>query len=176
MGTIRIVVLEGDRAGPGLVGEAVRTLRALEPSLRDIGFSIEEYPCGAGEFQRGGMAMRPRTWKSLLASHAILAGPMGLDDVRDGAGLEIEPQLDIRERLKLSRQLESDPGVVAHAGEKHALFHIVDDPFEAVAMLLEWLADPETMRGAKRIRETVARVKPEAEADFAEVVIRELST
>ena len=177
MGTIRIVVLEGDGSGPKLVGEAVRTLRALEPSLRNIGFSIEEYPCGAGEYQRGGMAMRPRTWKSLRASHAILAGPMGLDDVRDAAGFEIEPQLDIRERLNLSRQI-SNPGkgVEAHAGEAHALFLIVDDPFEAVAMLLEWLQDPETLRGAKLLRETVTRVREETSTPgLADRVIRELS-
>ena len=172
MATFRIVVLQGDGPGPRLVGVAIRALRAIEPSLRDIGFSIEEYPCGAGEYRRGGIAMRPRTWKSLLASNAIIAGPMGLDDVRDMAGLEIEPELDIRERLGLSRQLnESNSGVVAHAGEKHALFHIVDDPLEAVAMVLEWLGDPETMGGAKRVRETVDRVKPES----AEAVIRELS-
>ena len=101
---------------------------------------------------------------------------MGLDDVRDAAGFEIEPQLDIRERLNLSRRLDSGPGVEAHAGEKHALFYIVDDPFEAVAMVLEWLAEPETMRGAKLLREAVTRLHQEtAGSDFADRVIREIS-
>ena len=181
MKTFKVVVLQGDGSGPRLVAQAVRTLRALEPSLRDVGFSIEEYPCGAEEYRRGGMAMRPRTWKSLLASDVILAGPMGRDDVRDAAGLGIQPQLDILERLGLSRKLRSDPGagVEGHGGEKHALIQVLPcatGAIEAAAMMLDWLGDPETVRGAKRLREIVGRVLQDpAQPELADLVIRELS-
>ena len=180
MNIFKIVALEGDGDGRISVGLAIRTLRVLEPSLRRVGFSIEEYPCGAAEYQRGGMAMRPRTWKSLRACHAILAGRMGLDDVRDAAGLEIEPQLDIRERLKLSRELGKENGVEAHAGEKHGLFLILGNTaavFEAVAMMLEFLGNPETVRGAKQLRETVVHVNKDGPGErLAERVIRKLSS
>jgi 3-isopropylmalate dehydrogenase len=92
----RIALLPGDGIGPEVVGAAVQVLREVAPALE-----YEEFPVGAGEYLRGGDPLPTRTFDRLSEFDAILLGAMGLPSVRGQGGIEMTPQLDLRERLDL---------------------------------------------------------------------------
>lgn len=92
----RIALLPGDGIGPEVVREAVRVLRAVAPAL-----TYEEFSAGAAEYLRSGDPLPPAVFERLREFDAILLGAMGLPDVRWPSGLEMTPQLDLRERLDL---------------------------------------------------------------------------
>ncbi len=92
----RIALLPGDGVGPEVVAEAVRVLRVVAPPL-----VYEELPVGAGEYLCGGDPLPPPVFDRLREFDAILLGAMGLPGVRWPSGIEMTPQLDLRERLDL---------------------------------------------------------------------------
>ena len=101
MKAYRIALLPGDGIGPEVVGEAVKVLQAVQPSLLDVAFEFTEYTAGAAEFQRSGDPFPESTFEQCRDADAILLGAMGLPSVRGPGGVEIAPQLDLRERLDL---------------------------------------------------------------------------
>ncbi len=92
----RIALLPGDGIGPDVIAAALRVLHAAAPSL-----VYEELQVGAGEFLRSGDPLPPDTFGRLGEFDAILLGAMGLPGVRWPSGIEMTPQLDLRERLDL---------------------------------------------------------------------------
>ncbi len=92
----RIALLPGDGIGPDVVAEAVRVLQLVAPSL-----VYEELNVGAGEYLCSGDPLPARTFDRLPNFDAILLGAMGLPGVRWPTGIEMTPQLDLRERLDL---------------------------------------------------------------------------
>ncbi len=92
----RIALLPGDGIGPDVVAAALRVLRAVAPSL-----VYEELPVGAGEYLRNGDPLPPQVFERLPEFDAIFLGAMGLPGVRWPSGIEMTPQLDLRERLDL---------------------------------------------------------------------------
>lgn len=97
----RIALLPGDGIGPDVVNEAVRILRAVEARVDGLHFDMEEFSVGAGEFLKSGDPLPEAVFARLPEFHAILLGAMGLPGVRWPTGVEMTPQLDIRERLDL---------------------------------------------------------------------------
>jgi 3-isopropylmalate dehydrogenase len=92
----RIALLPGDGIGPEVIAAAVRVLRVAAPELE-----YEELSVGAAEYLRNGDPLPPRAFDRLCEFDAILLGAMGLPGVRGPAGIEMTPQLDLRERLDL---------------------------------------------------------------------------
>lgn len=97
----KIAVLPGDGIGPEVVGESLKVLRSVEARLEGIRFELEEYSVGAGEYLRNGDPLSPTTLEKLKLHDAILLGAMGLPDVRWPEGVEMTPQIDLREKLDL---------------------------------------------------------------------------
>src|SRR6187399_2681290 len=95
--TFRIALLPGDGIGPDVVAEAVKVLRAVAPDSLEY----TELSVGANEYLRNGDPLPPATFERLREFDAILLGAMGLPGVRWPSGIEMTPQLDIRERLDL---------------------------------------------------------------------------
>jgi 3-isopropylmalate dehydrogenase len=96
----RVALLPGDGIGPEVIGETVRVLEAAAPRA-GLRFTWEEFSVGAGEYLRNGDPLPARTFERLREFDAILLGAMGLPDVRWPNGVEMTPQLDLRERLDL---------------------------------------------------------------------------
>jgi 3-isopropylmalate dehydrogenase len=113
--TFRIALLPGDGIGPEVTREAVRVLRAVEPRLDGVAFEMEEFSVGAGEYMRGADPLPPATLERIKQFDAILLGAMGLPDVRWPNGVEMTPQLDLREQLDLYCGLR--PVYLFHAGD-----------------------------------------------------------
>ncbi len=97
----RIAVLPGDGIGPEVIAEAVRTLRAVEQELEGVSFELKEFSVGAGTFLQCGNPLPPETLEACKQQDAILLGAMGLPSVRWPNGLEMAPQVDLREQLDL---------------------------------------------------------------------------
>ena len=114
MSAYRIALLPGDGIGPEVVAEAMRVLRAVEPRA-GIRLDCEEFGVGAGEYLRSGDPLPPPVFERLGGFDAILLGAMGLPGVRYPTGVEMTPQLDLRERLELYCGLR--PIYLFHAGD-----------------------------------------------------------
>jgi len=99
--TYRIAVLPGDGIGPEVIRESLKVLAAVESKLNGVRFELQEYSVGAGEYLRNGDPLPPATLEKLKQHDAILLGAMGLPDIRWPEGVEMTPQIDIREKLDL---------------------------------------------------------------------------
>jgi len=112
---LRIALLPGDGIGPEVVAQAVRVLRAVEEREPALRLATEEFSVGAGEFLRSGDPLPESVFRRLPEFHAILLGAMGLPGVRWPDGVEMTPQLDLRERLDLYQGLR--PIYLFHADD-----------------------------------------------------------
>jgi len=97
----RIAVLPGDGIGTEVMAAGVEVLRAVESSLGQSRFETAEFSVGANEYLRSGDPMPPAVFEQLQDFDAILLGAMGLPGVRWPDGVEMTPQLDLRERMEL---------------------------------------------------------------------------
>jgi len=96
-----IAVLGGDGIGPEVVAEGVKVLRAVQAILPGVRYDLVEHSVGAGEFLRSGDPLPDKTLDRIRESDAILLGAMGLPDIRWPNGVEMTPQIDLREKLDL---------------------------------------------------------------------------
>jgi 3-isopropylmalate dehydrogenase len=97
----KVAILGGDGIGPEVVAEGVKVLRAVEALLSGVQFDLVEHSVGAGEFLRSGDPLPPATLDRIREADAVLLGAMGLPSVRWPSGVEMTPQIDIREQLDL---------------------------------------------------------------------------
>jgi 3-isopropylmalate dehydrogenase len=99
--TFRIAVLPGDGIGGEVIAEGVKVLRAVERRISGVAFVLDEFSVGAGEYLSSGDPLPRETFARIHEYDAILLGAMGLPDVRWPSGVEMAPQLDLREQLDL---------------------------------------------------------------------------
>ncbi len=97
----RLAVLPGDGIGPEVVRESLAVLREVELRLARVTFACREFSVGAGEYLRGGDPLPAATLEACKGFDAILLGAMGLPEVRRPNGVEMTPQIDLREQLDL---------------------------------------------------------------------------
>ncbi|MCZ6674456.1 MAG: isocitrate/isopropylmalate dehydrogenase family protein [Verrucomicrobia bacterium] len=104
MKNFRIALLPGDGIGPEVIDETVKILDRVADLC---GFSCtgETYSVGAGEYLKSGEALPQEVLEKCAECDAILLGAMGLPSVRLPGGVELTPQLDIREQLDLYKGL-----------------------------------------------------------------------
>lgn len=101
MPTYSIAVLPGDGIGPEVIAAARSVLDATIERLNDVQLNYEELSVGAGEFLQHGHPLPAAAVERMRAADAILLGAMGLPNVRWPNGVEMTPQIDIREQLDL---------------------------------------------------------------------------
>jgi 3-isopropylmalate dehydrogenase len=101
MTSFQIAVLPGDGIGPEVIQAGLTVLRAVESRLSGIEFACTEFAVGAGEYLRHGDPLPAETVARCREADAILLGAMGLPEVRWPSGVEMTPQIDLREQLDL---------------------------------------------------------------------------
>ncbi len=101
MGAFRIAVLPGDGIGPEVTDAAIRVLRETESHCEGLQFYFEEFAVGAAEYLAHGDPLPQAVFDRLPEFDAILLGAMGMPGVRWPSGVEMTPQIDLRERLDL---------------------------------------------------------------------------
>lgn len=96
-----IAVLPGDGIGPEVVAAALAVLKALESRFSRARLAFREHAVGAAEYLRHGDPLPEEAFEACRQADAVLLGAMGLPSVRWPDGLELTPQIDLRERLDL---------------------------------------------------------------------------
>ncbi len=97
----QIAILPGDGIGPEVINEAVKILKTVEQELEGVHFELQEFSVGAGAYLDCGNPLPTETLAACREQDAILLGAMGLPSVRWPNGLEMAPQIDLREQLDL---------------------------------------------------------------------------
>ncbi|MDP3000431.1 MAG: isocitrate/isopropylmalate dehydrogenase family protein [Bryobacterales bacterium] len=98
--TYRVAVLPGDGIGPDVIRETLKALDAVQSRV-PLSFEFAEFSVGAGEYLRSGDPLPEATLERVKEYDAILLGSMGLPNVRWPTGVEMTPQIDLREKLDL---------------------------------------------------------------------------
>ena len=111
----QIALCPGDGIGPDVIAEAVRVLDSVSALIPELGLSYESFSIGAGEFLKSGNPLPESTLLRLQDFNAILLGAMGLPGVRWPDGVEMTPQIELRERLDLYNGLR--PIYLFHADD-----------------------------------------------------------
>jgi 3-isopropylmalate dehydrogenase len=152
--TFRIALLPGDGIGPEVIEAALSVLKEVASHLLSVNFEYEVFSVGAAEFLASGDPLPPRVFESLPRFHAVLLGAMGLPGVRWPSGIEMTPQLDLRERLDL------------YCGLRPIyLFHPQDSPLRGLEKgSIDFLLVRESTQGLFASRKTV----PDMSADSVE--------
>lgn len=97
----QIAILPGDGIGKEVTDQAVRVLQAVTASVGGFELALEEVTIGAGAYLATGEQMSEESFETIKSKDAALLGAMGLPHIRLPSGVEIAPQLDLRERLEL---------------------------------------------------------------------------
>jgi 3-isopropylmalate dehydrogenase len=101
MTAFQIAVLPGVGIGPEVIAEGINVLHALEALLTDVTFEFTHHSVGAAEYLKNGDPLPAAAVERIKTADAILLGAMGLPEVRWPTGVEMTPQIDLREKLDL---------------------------------------------------------------------------
>lgn len=101
MPNYNIAVLPGDGIGPEVVEASLKVLDACCELTPDLSLSYTSFSVGAGEYLKSGNPLSDQTLDAIKDFDATLLGAMGLPDVRWPNGVEMTPQIDLREKLDL---------------------------------------------------------------------------
>ena len=116
MKTYQIAVIKGDGIGPEVCEAAVEVIRRALPDPGRLHFT--EYPAGAEQYRKTGVAFPGETFEGCQRADAILHGAAGLPGVTypDGTEAGLDFSLQLRFRLDLYanvRPIRLLPGVVS---------------------------------------------------------------
>jgi 3-isopropylmalate dehydrogenase len=95
-----VAILPGDGIGHEVTAAAEMVMMAAA-SRYGVGLSTQHHPCGAFHYQESGHAILPETMEAVGRADAVLFGAAGWPDIRDDDGIEIAPQIDMREHFEL---------------------------------------------------------------------------
>ncbi len=101
MTRFHIAVLPGDGIGPEVIAAALAVLRAAAAGFRDVELAFTTHEVGAAEYLRHGHPLPVSALDACRQADAVLLGAMGLPEVRWPNGVEMTPQIDLREQLDL---------------------------------------------------------------------------
>jgi 3-isopropylmalate dehydrogenase len=96
-----IAVLPGDGIGPEVVDATLAVLKKLEGRFSKAHINYREHAVGAAAYLKYGDPLPEEAFEACRQADAVLLGAMGLPSVRWPDGLELTPQIDLRERLDL---------------------------------------------------------------------------
>lgn len=114
--TYRIVALPGDGIGPEVMAAAMRVVRAAVGAVADLTVDVVEHEAGAELHRRTGVALPSGVLDDCRAADAVLLSAIGLPDVRNLDGTEVQPEVMVGLRRALGlfaavRPIRLYPGV-----------------------------------------------------------------
>lgn len=102
--TYSIAVLPGDGIGPECTESTLQVLHAVA-DVHNLDLQFSEYEAGAGLYASQGHPIGADALEAAGIADAVLLGAMGLPSIRQPNGLEIAPQIDLREHYDLFASL-----------------------------------------------------------------------
>ena len=116
--TYRIVMLPGDGIGPEVMEAALRVVHAAAGPVSGLTMEFIEREAGAELHRQTGVALPPAVLDDCLAADAVLLAAIGLPDVRNPDGTEVQPEAMVGLRRALGlfaavRPIRLFPGVTS---------------------------------------------------------------
>lgn len=108
-----IAVLPGDGIGHEVTDAAEGVMQAAA-ARHGVTLHTARHPCGAFHYRDTGRSIDPDAMDAVGRADATLFGAAGWPDIRDANGIEIAPQIDLREQFQLFaglRPIRLYPGV-----------------------------------------------------------------
>ena len=96
----RVVVLPGDGIGVEVTAAAVQVM-GVAAERHGVRLALEEHACGAFHYRETGEAISGAALAAVGSADAVLFGAAGWPEIRDRLGVEIAPQIDLREQFQL---------------------------------------------------------------------------
>ena len=114
--TYRIVTLKGDGIGPEVMDAAMCVVRAAATQIASLSINLVEREAGAETHRRTGVALPQAVLDDCLAADAVLLSAIGLPEVRNPDGTEVQPEVMVGLRRALGlfaavRPIRLYPGV-----------------------------------------------------------------
>jgi 3-isopropylmalate dehydrogenase len=103
MATYQIAALPGDGIGPEVLDAALAVLEHVVAGTPGLALNITPYEAGATHYRQKGEIMPARVLEECLAADAVLLAAIGLPDVRNPDGTEVQPvmMMGLRRALNL---------------------------------------------------------------------------
>lgn len=98
----QIATLPGDGIGPEIMKEGMKVLQAAEEVVTGFQLDFEQYDAGAGHFLKTGDVFPHSSYTACKDSHAIFLGSMGIPEVVEEDGTEVQGKVILRLRFDLN--------------------------------------------------------------------------
>ena len=132
--THHITILPGDGIGPEVTDAAVQVMLAAA-GRHGVTLTTERHECGAFFYRRTGQSIAPETMEAVGRADATLFGAAGWPDIRDQNGIELAPQIDMREHYQLFaglRPIRLHPGVPGPLARAHVDMLVIREQTEGL--------------------------------------------
>ncbi len=111
-----IATLPGDGVGPEILDAGMKVLKAVEKKLGGFSLDFEIFRAGAALYRDTGVAFPAEAYEACRQADAIYLGAMGLPDVVQEDGTEVQGKIIIELRKKLNlfagvRPIKLYPGI-----------------------------------------------------------------
>ncbi|QDU75793.1 3-isopropylmalate dehydrogenase [Bremerella volcania] len=111
-----IALLPGDGIGPEVMDAAVHIVNSLPRVLPNLGIELQTHEAGAQHYRKSGEVLPRAALEACRSADAVLLSAIGLPDVRQIDGTEVQPQMMMGLRRELDlfvavRPVKSYPGV-----------------------------------------------------------------
>ena len=93
MSSYRIALLPGDGIGPECMDATTTVLRRLETLSSDVNFELTTLRAGAELYRETGVTLPDAVLDDCVAADAVLLSAIGLPDVRNPDGTEVQPTM-----------------------------------------------------------------------------------
>jgi 3-isopropylmalate dehydrogenase len=118
MGAYTIAALPGDGIGPEVMDASLDVLDRVQSGAPNLALRITTYEAGATLYRRCGETLPARVLQACLEADAVLLAAIGLPDVRNPDGTEVQPEMMVGLRRALNlyaavRPVKLYPGVTS---------------------------------------------------------------
>lgn len=103
MGSYRIAVLPGDGIGPEVTAAMMQVIERMLQGLPELRVQLTPHQAGAGHYRKTGRTLPDDVLQACLEADAVLLAAIGLPDVRNPDGTEVQPEMmvGLRRAMKL---------------------------------------------------------------------------
>jgi 3-isopropylmalate dehydrogenase len=94
--------MPGDGVGPEIVNESIKVMKMVQQIVTGFDLNFQHYEAGAGHYLKTKTAFPDAAHDACKNGHAIFIGAMGIPEVRDQYGVEIQAWVGITLRKELN--------------------------------------------------------------------------
>jgi 3-isopropylmalate dehydrogenase len=100
--TYNITCMPGDGVGPEIVNESIKIMKAVQQVVTGFDLNFQYYDAGAGYYSKSKTVFPNAAYDACKTGHAIFIGAMGIPEIRDRYGVEIQAWVGITLRKELN--------------------------------------------------------------------------